>query len=96
MNFSQVRWPVTLGAASDSIQRLRQGPSRWIEASGEQGFSKDPAVPPCLLKSRPALSHAPPEGGVRFGGYRGDFRSLPGERRETTAQPGQILVLILW
>ena len=96
MNFSSARLGVTTWAASDSIQRLIQSPSRWTEASSEQGFSKDPAVPPCLLKSRPALSHAPPEGGVRFGGYRGDFRSLPGERRDTTAQPGQILVLILW
>ena len=62
MNFNPVRWAVTTWAATDSIQRLIQSPSRWTEASGEQGFSKDPAVPPCLLKSQPALSHAPPEG----------------------------------
>ena len=50
IDFCSVRWAVTVWASTDSSSRLRQSLSRWIEASGAQGFSEDPAAPPGCLK----------------------------------------------
>ena len=65
-----------------SCERL----SRWTEAKGEHGFSKDPTVPTRVLKKTNTKPRTPK---VSFGASRDVFRSLPERDWEEDGRNGK-------
>ena len=62
-------WPIT-----KHVSVLRERLSRWTEANGEHGFSKDLTVPTRVLKKTNTKARTPK---VSFGASRDVSRSLP-------------------